>query len=241
MATRWTGRQRDMPCSGGATCSRSCRTSGKWRRRVGMGHRIRSGEERSREIIDAVAEHIVRSVEEVWQALAERAPREDGLVTTMRAAVLRAWNDLAVEDVEVPEVAPGEVLVRVRACGLCGTDLKMVRGAFQERGWPPSLPFVMGHEWSGEVVALGEGLDDLTSAARRQGRGREPRRLWPLPHVPPGPIQPVREVWDARVPALRAYRSGCSCPVRGQTRPDAPQASRLGQPAGGCVGEPRVV
>ena len=82
-------------------------------------------------------------------------------MTTMRAAVLRAWNDLTVEDVEVPEVAAGEVLVRVRACGLCGTDLKMVRGAFQERGWPPSLPFVMGHEWSGEVVALGEGLDDL--------------------------------------------------------------------------------
>ena len=83
-------------------------------------------------------------------------------MTTMRAAVLRAWNDLAVEEVEVPEVAPGEVLVRVRACGLCGTDLKMVRGAFQDRGWPPSLPFVMGHEWSGEVASLGEGLDDLT-------------------------------------------------------------------------------
>ena len=79
----------------------------------------------------------------------------------MRAAVLRAWNDLAVEQVEIPEPAPGEVLLRVRACGLCGTDLKMVRGAFQERGWPPSLPFVIGHEWSGEVVAIGEGLGDL--------------------------------------------------------------------------------
>ena len=119
-------------------------------------------EERATEIIDAAAEYIVRSVEEVWQSLAERAPAKEGAVTTMRAAVLRAWNDLAVEDVEVPEVDPGEVLVRVRACGLCGTDLKMVRGAFQDRGWPPSLPFVMGHEWSGEVVALGEGLDDLT-------------------------------------------------------------------------------
>ncbi|MGH8952828.1 MAG: zinc-dependent alcohol dehydrogenase [Acidimicrobiia bacterium] len=82
-------------------------------------------------------------------------------MTTMRAAVLRGWNDLAVEEVEVPEPAAGEVLVRVRACGLCGTDLKMVHGAFEKRGWPPSLPFVMGHEWSGEVVALGEGLDDL--------------------------------------------------------------------------------
>jgi len=82
-------------------------------------------------------------------------------VTTMRAALLKDWNDLAVEDVPVPEPAPGEVLLRVRACGLCGTDLKMVTGAFSERGWPPSLPFVMGHEWSGEVVAMGDGLDDF--------------------------------------------------------------------------------
>jgi L-iditol 2-dehydrogenase len=80
---------------------------------------------------------------------------------TMRAAVLRGWNDLAVEEVDIPEPGPGEVLLRVRACGLCGTDLKMVQGAFQQRGWPPSLPFVMGHEWSGEVVAIGEGLDGL--------------------------------------------------------------------------------
>jgi L-iditol 2-dehydrogenase len=66
-----------------------------------------------------------------------------------------------VEDVEVPEPGPGEVLLRVRACGLCGTDLKMVHGAFEQRGWPPSLPFVLGHEWSGEIVALGEGLDEV--------------------------------------------------------------------------------
>ena len=82
-------------------------------------------------------------------------------MSTMRAAVLRGWNDLAVEEVDVPQPGPGEVQLRVRACGLCGTDLKMVQGEFQQRGWPPSLPFVMGHEWSGEVVAIGEGLDDL--------------------------------------------------------------------------------
>lgn len=85
-------------------------------------------------------------------------------MTTMRAAVLRGWNDLVVEDVAIPEPAPGEVLLRVKACGLCGTDLKMVAGAFEQRGWPPSLPFVMGHEWSGEVVAMGEGLTDLELA-----------------------------------------------------------------------------
>lgn len=84
-------------------------------------------------------------------------------MTTMRAAVLRGWNDLRVEEVAIPEVPEGEVLVRVRSCGLCGTDLKMVHGGFEGR-WPPALPFVIGHEWSGEVAALGPGLEDLDLA-----------------------------------------------------------------------------
>jgi L-iditol 2-dehydrogenase len=76
------------------------------------------------------------------------------LPATMRAAVLREFGQLAVEDVERPAPGPGEVLVRVRACGICGTDLKIVNGAYQGT-WPPALPFIIGHEWSGEVAALG--------------------------------------------------------------------------------------
>ncbi len=76
----------------------------------------------------------------------------------MRAAVLKDWNQLSVEEVPVPEPGPGEVLVKVRSCGLCGTDLKMVSGGFAGI-WPPELPFIIGHEWSGEVVAFGRGAD----------------------------------------------------------------------------------
>lgn len=79
---------------------------------------------------------------------------------TMRAAVLRGWNDLAVEEVRRPVPGPQEVLVQVKACGLCGTDLKMVQGGFEGR-WPSSLPFIIGHEWSGEVVEIGSELDNL--------------------------------------------------------------------------------
>jgi L-iditol 2-dehydrogenase len=46
--------------------------------------------------------------------------------------------------------------VRVRACGICGTDLKIVGGAYRGT-WPPELPFIIGHEWSGEVATLGPG------------------------------------------------------------------------------------
>lgn len=76
----------------------------------------------------------------------------------MRAAVLRAWDDVAVEEVPTPGPVAGEALVRVRACGICGTDLKLVSGGFAGR-WPPALPFVFGHEWCGEIVALGPGAE----------------------------------------------------------------------------------
>ncbi len=78
----------------------------------------------------------------------------------MRAAVTRDWNDIHVEDVPAPVLEPGEVLVRVGACGICGTDLKIVAGVYKG-SWPPSLPFIQGHEWGGTVVALGEGVAGL--------------------------------------------------------------------------------
>lgn len=83
----------------------------------------------------------------------------------MRAAVLHAWNDLRVEEVEVPAVGPGEVLCRVRACGICGTDLKLAEGAFAGV-WPPALPFIPGHEWAGEVAAVGQGVTGLAVGDR---------------------------------------------------------------------------
>jgi L-iditol 2-dehydrogenase len=82
------------------------------------------------------------------------------MTETMRAALLRGWNDLAVEEVERPVPGSREVLLKVKACGLCGTDLKLVKGGFEGR-WPPSLPFVIGHEWSGQVEEIGAELENL--------------------------------------------------------------------------------
>jgi L-iditol 2-dehydrogenase len=73
---------------------------------------------------------------------------------TMRAAMLAEFGQLTLAEVPVPEPGPGEVLCRVRACGMCGTDLKIVNGGFAGT-WPPSLPFIIGHEWSGVIVAMG--------------------------------------------------------------------------------------
>jgi 2-desacetyl-2-hydroxyethyl bacteriochlorophyllide A dehydrogenase len=66
---------------------------------------------------------------------------------TMKAMLLRAPSDLALTDVALPEVPAGHVLVRITHSGLCGTDLKIYRGAI-----PAQYPLIMGHEMVGEVV-----------------------------------------------------------------------------------------
>ncbi len=75
----------------------------------------------------------------------------------MNAAMLYGIKDLRVEDVEVPEVEAGEVLVKVKTATTCGTDLKIFRRGYVKK--VIRLPTVFGHEWAGEVVEVGEGLD----------------------------------------------------------------------------------
>jgi L-iditol 2-dehydrogenase len=77
---------------------------------------------------------------------------------TMRAAVLADFGELTLAEVPVPEPELGEVLCRVSACGMCGTDLKIVNGGFKGT-WPPTLPFIIGHEWSGTIVEMGAGTE----------------------------------------------------------------------------------
>jgi len=75
----------------------------------------------------------------------------------MKAAKLYGVKDLRVEDVEVPRIEAGEVLVKVKAATTCGTDLKIFQRGYVER--VIKLPTIFGHEWAGEVVKVGEGLE----------------------------------------------------------------------------------
>lgn len=70
---------------------------------------------------------------------------------SMRALRLHGPNDLRLEQVPVPEPGPGQVLIAVHRCGICGTDLHLASGTFPT----PSLPVTLGHEFSGTVAALG--------------------------------------------------------------------------------------
>ena len=78
---------------------------------------------------------------------------------TMKAAVVRQFGKpLVIEDVPVPQPGLGEVLVKVKACGVCHTDLHAASG-----DWPvkPVPPFIPGHEVAGIVAALGPGVKNL--------------------------------------------------------------------------------
>jgi len=78
---------------------------------------------------------------------------------TMKAAVVKQFGKpLVIEDVPVPQPGPGEVLVKVKACGVCHTDLHAASG-----DWPvkPVPPFIPGHEAAGIVAALGPGVKNL--------------------------------------------------------------------------------
>jgi L-iditol 2-dehydrogenase len=71
---------------------------------------------------------------------------------TMQAAVYRGVNDVRLETIPVPKIGPGEMLVRVHSCGVCGTDLKKISTGSH------SAPRIFGHETSGIVATVGEGV-----------------------------------------------------------------------------------
>jgi L-iditol 2-dehydrogenase len=74
----------------------------------------------------------------------------------MKAAMLYGVKDLRVEDVEVPKVGAGEVLVKVKKATTCGTDLKIFQRGYVEK--VIKLPTIFGHEWAGDVVEVADGL-----------------------------------------------------------------------------------
>ena len=82
----------------------------------------------------------------------------------MKAAVVHDFGSpLTIEEVDVPDVPPGQVLVKVEACGVCHTDLHAAQG-----DWPvkPTLPFIPGHEGVGHVAAVGAGVRHVKEGDR---------------------------------------------------------------------------
>ena len=79
------------------------------------------------------------------------------MTETMQALVVLEPERFEITHVPVPEPGPDEVLARVRAVSICGTDSHLIAGHYPGF-WPPAFPFIPGHEWAGELVALGPGV-----------------------------------------------------------------------------------
>jgi len=87
------------------------------------------------------------------------------LPSTMKAAVLHAAHDLRVEEVPVPGVGPEDALVRVRACGICASDVHYyVHGRIGR--YVVESPMIVGHEVAGDVVAVGSAVQGLAVGTR---------------------------------------------------------------------------
>jgi len=74
----------------------------------------------------------------------------------MLAAVYHGPNDLRVEQVPVPQIAPGELLIQVKSASICGTDLRIFHG--NHRKYAPGTIRIPGHEVVGTIAAIGDGL-----------------------------------------------------------------------------------
>jgi L-iditol 2-dehydrogenase len=106
---------------------------------------------------------------------------------TMRAAVYRGVNDVRVETVPVPEIGAGEILIKVAACGICGTDLKKIHTGSH------SAPRIFGHETAGTIVATGPGVQNF-------GVGE---RVMVFHHVPCGNCYYCRKKTFAQCPVYK--------------------------------------
>ncbi len=81
----------------------------------------------------------------------------------MKAAVMHeVGKPLSIEEVPIPDIGPEEVLVRTRSCGICGTDLHILKGF----GYVPRLPHILGHEPAGVIARVGSKVTHLRPGDR---------------------------------------------------------------------------
>jgi len=112
---------------------------------------------------------------------------ESTIPSTMRAAVYRGINDMRLETVPVPHIGAGELLVKIATCGICGTDLKKIHMGSH------SAPRIFGHEMSGVVAAVGEGVNGYAVGDR----------VMVFHHVPCGTCYYCRKGTPAQCPLYK--------------------------------------
>ena len=86
----------------------------------------------------------------------------------MKAALLYGKDDLRVVEVDTPDIGPDDILVKVKVCGVCPTDIRKYRTG---NHGVDRFPMNLGHEWTGDVVKVGERVKGFTNGMRVTGAG----------------------------------------------------------------------
>ena len=105
----------------------------------------------------------------------------------MRAVVYRGINDMRLETVPVPRIGPGELLIEIATCGICGTDLKKIHMGSH------SAPRIFGHEMAGVVAEVGAGVTKFAAGDR----------VMSFHHVPCGECYYCRKQTPAQCPLYK--------------------------------------
>ncbi len=90
----------------------------------------------------------------------------------MKAMVLTGPGTWEIQEVPVPVPGPEEVLCKIGGVAICGSDPEVVHGGLAGV-WPPSYPFIAGHEWAGRIVAKGDGVTDFEVGDRVAGEAHK--------------------------------------------------------------------
>lgn len=177
------------------------------------------------------------------------------LPSMMKAAVLYGPNDLRVERVPLPAIDGNEVLLKVDMCGICGTDVHILRGGFPV----PNLPLIPGHEFAGHVVATGDAVDfvkpgdyvtaDINLACGHCYFCRRQQKLFceqirqigvhtdgALAEYVKAPAAAVYHVPEELSPRQGAYIEPLACAVHGQRRADIQPGSSVAIIGAGPMG-----
>lgn len=93
-------------------------------------------------------------------------------MATMKALVLTSPGEFEIRQVSIPVPGEGEVLCKIRAVAICGSDPEIIRGDLAGI-WPPAYPFTPGHEWSGEVVEVGPNVVGFAVGDRVAGEAHK--------------------------------------------------------------------
>jgi L-iditol 2-dehydrogenase len=97
----------------------------------------------------------------------------------MNAGILEIIKHLEVKEVPDPQLEPGSVVIKVKVCSICGTDLR----TYHYGNDRIKLPHILGHEIAGQISAVGSQVSDLRVGDR--GRHCSPNSLWLRQMMPP--------------------------------------------------------